>query len=244
MAGLCEGGNEPSGSLKAICKMGEERMMLKLIRKRKRNWLGRRLRRNCLLKDELEGMVNGRRVRGRRRYEMIDDIKIHGSYEEAQRKEENRKDWGKLDLHAQECFQGLRETPPPSSSAQEKTTTLVVQNPIILLDNARSHTAAAFNELLRRWQWEILEHPPYSPEMSRCNYHLYAKVKEPLSGALCNNRDELIFAIEQSIRNIKKHGRADDLSEKYKCIIRIRAIDVAQSPDSPELRSGLGWIPL
>ncbi|KAJ4444950.1 hypothetical protein ANN_06749 [Periplaneta americana] len=54
----------------------EERMMLKLIRKRKRNWLGHWLRRNCLLKNVLEGMVNGRRVRSRRRYQMIDDIKI------------------------------------------------------------------------------------------------------------------------------------------------------------------------
>ncbi|KAJ4431456.1 hypothetical protein ANN_20054 [Periplaneta americana] len=54
----------------------EERMMPKLIRKMKSNWLGLWLRRNCLLKDALEGMVNGRRVRGRRRYQVIDDIKI------------------------------------------------------------------------------------------------------------------------------------------------------------------------
>ncbi|KAJ4429978.1 hypothetical protein ANN_22182 [Periplaneta americana] len=50
--------------------------MLKLIRKRKRNWLGHWLRRNCLLKDALEGMVNGRKFRDRRRYQMVDDIKI------------------------------------------------------------------------------------------------------------------------------------------------------------------------
>ncbi|KAJ4435050.1 hypothetical protein ANN_23624 [Periplaneta americana] len=34
-------------------------MMLKLIRKSKRNWLGHWLRRNCLLKDTLEGMMKG-----------------------------------------------------------------------------------------------------------------------------------------------------------------------------------------
>ncbi|KAJ4432752.1 hypothetical protein ANN_21390 [Periplaneta americana] len=45
--------------------------------------------------------------------------------------------------------------------------TLVVQNPIILHDIARSHTAAAVKDLLHRWQWEILEHPPYSPDMIR-----------------------------------------------------------------------------
>ena len=49
---------------------------------------------------------------------------------------------------------------PPSSSAQ---------NPIILQDNARSHTAVAVIDLLRCWQSEILEHPPYSPNMIPCD---------------------------------------------------------------------------
>ncbi|KAJ4426689.1 hypothetical protein ANN_26487 [Periplaneta americana] len=39
-------------------RVGEERMMLKLIRKRKRNCLDQFLRRNCLLKYELEGMTS------------------------------------------------------------------------------------------------------------------------------------------------------------------------------------------
>ncbi|KAJ4444468.1 hypothetical protein ANN_06260, partial [Periplaneta americana] len=42
-------------------RVDEERGMLKLVRKRKRNWLGHRLRRKYLLKDALEGMVNRRR---------------------------------------------------------------------------------------------------------------------------------------------------------------------------------------
>ncbi|KAJ4426343.1 hypothetical protein ANN_27157 [Periplaneta americana] len=86
---------------------------------------------------------------------------------------------------------------------------LVVLNPIILHDNARSHTAAAVKDLLRRWQWEILEHPPYSPDMSPCDYHLFTKVKEPLRGTRHNTRDELIRAIGRSIRNTNKDGRAD-----------------------------------
>ncbi|KAJ4439118.1 hypothetical protein ANN_15075 [Periplaneta americana] len=73
-------------------RVDEERMILKLIKNRKRNWLGHWLRRNCLLNDALEGMVNGRRVLGRRRYQIIDDIKMYGSYEETKRKAENRKD--------------------------------------------------------------------------------------------------------------------------------------------------------
>ena len=54
--------------------------MLELIRKR--NWLGHLLRRNCLLKDTLERMVNGKKDRGRRRYQMVDNIMINGMYED------------------------------------------------------------------------------------------------------------------------------------------------------------------
>ncbi|KAJ4447317.1 hypothetical protein ANN_09321 [Periplaneta americana] len=42
--------------MKVLERVGGERMMLKLIRKRKRKWLGHWLRRNYLLKDALEGM--------------------------------------------------------------------------------------------------------------------------------------------------------------------------------------------
>ncbi|KAJ4441493.1 hypothetical protein ANN_11349 [Periplaneta americana] len=41
-------------------RVGEERMLLKLIKKRKRNWLGHWLRRNCVLKDALEGVLEKR----------------------------------------------------------------------------------------------------------------------------------------------------------------------------------------
>ncbi|KAJ4434143.1 hypothetical protein ANN_16463 [Periplaneta americana] len=47
--------------------------------------------------DVLEEMVNERRFRGRRRYQMLDDINI-GSYEETKKKAENRKDWRMLGL--------------------------------------------------------------------------------------------------------------------------------------------------
>ena len=86
---------------------------------------------------------------------------------------------------------------------------LVVQNPIILHDNARSHTAAVVVDLLGRWQWEILEHPPHSPDMSPCDYDLSVKVKEPLRGTRYNTTDKLIRAIGQSIQNANKYGRAD-----------------------------------
>ena len=72
--------------------------MLEVLKKRKRNWLGHWLRWNCLLKVALEGMVNGKRVRGRRRYQMTDNIMINGLYADTKRKAEKRVVWRMLSL--------------------------------------------------------------------------------------------------------------------------------------------------
>ena len=70
--------------------VGEGRIMLELVRKRRRNWLGHWLSKNCLLKDALEGKVNGKKVLGRRRYQMIYNIMINGLYEDTKRKADKR----------------------------------------------------------------------------------------------------------------------------------------------------------
>ena len=84
-------------------KSGEGRIMLELTMKRKRNWLGYCLRKNCLLKDVLEGMVNGKKVRGTRRYQMIDNTMINGLYEDTKRKAEKRVEWRMLSLQLKTC---------------------------------------------------------------------------------------------------------------------------------------------
>ena len=68
-------------------------MMLELIKKKKRHWLG-----HTLLKDALGGMVNSRNVRGRERYQMIDNIMVNGLYEDTKRKAENMVEWRMLRL--------------------------------------------------------------------------------------------------------------------------------------------------
>ena len=79
-------------------RVGEGRIMLEFIKKRKRNWLGHWLRRNSLQKDALEGMVNGKKVRCGRRYQMIDNIVVNGLYADTKRKAEKMVEWRMLSL--------------------------------------------------------------------------------------------------------------------------------------------------
>ena len=67
-----------------LLKVNEQRNILHEIRKRKANWIGHILRRNCLLKRVIEGKINGEmkvaRRRGRRRKKLLDDLKDRRGY--------------------------------------------------------------------------------------------------------------------------------------------------------------------
>jgi hypothetical protein len=54
----------------------EERNILHKITRRKANWIGRILRRNCLVKRVIEGKIRGERSggRGRRCTQLLDDL--------------------------------------------------------------------------------------------------------------------------------------------------------------------------
>ena len=62
----------------------EQRNILNEIWKRKANWIGHILRRNCLLQQVIEGKIKGQievtRSRGRRRKKLLDDLKDRRGY--------------------------------------------------------------------------------------------------------------------------------------------------------------------
>jgi hypothetical protein len=65
-------------------RVKEERNILHKIKTRKTNWIGHILRRNCLLKHatdgELERRIDVTRRRGRRRKQLLDDLKEKRRY--------------------------------------------------------------------------------------------------------------------------------------------------------------------
>jgi hypothetical protein len=67
-----------------VFRVNEQCNILNEIRKRKANWIGHILRRNCLLKHVIEGKKKGEMVvtrrRGRRRKKLLDDLKDRRGY--------------------------------------------------------------------------------------------------------------------------------------------------------------------
>jgi len=70
--------------MKKLLRDNEQRNILHEIIKRKANWIGHILRRNCLLKQVTEGKIKGQievtRRRGKRRKKLLDDLKDRRGY--------------------------------------------------------------------------------------------------------------------------------------------------------------------
>jgi len=80
-----------------LLRVKELRIILHEISKRKANWIGHILRRNCLLKHVIEGKINrgievtGRR--GRRRRKLLDDLKERRRYSHLKEEALDRTMW-------------------------------------------------------------------------------------------------------------------------------------------------------
>jgi histone-lysine N-methyltransferase SETMAR len=49
-------------------------------------------------------------------------------------------------------------------------------------DNARRHTDRATQKKIQELQWDLLEHPPYSPDLAPIDFHLFGPLKRHFVG--------------------------------------------------------------
>ena len=78
-----------------LARVQEKRCILKVIKQRKANWVGHILRGDGLLREIMEGKIEGKRGRGRKRIQVLDDLKKRGSYVELKSRAQNRGAWRK-----------------------------------------------------------------------------------------------------------------------------------------------------
>ena len=80
-----------------LLQVDEQRNILHAIRKRKADWIGHNLRRNCLLKQVVEGKIKGEieetSRRGRRRKKLLDDLKDRRGYSHLKEEAVDRNMW-------------------------------------------------------------------------------------------------------------------------------------------------------
>jgi len=59
-------------------------------------------------------------------------------------------------------------------SIQNKWHRMLAKGIVLLHNNARPHTVACTNALMKL-NWEIFDHPPYSPDLAPSDYHLFTR---------------------------------------------------------------------
>ena len=69
--------------------------------------------------------------------------------------------------------QALKEKRPQYEQRHDKV--------ILLHDNARPHVAQGVKDYLETLKWDVLPHPPYSPDIAPSDYHLFRSMKHGLA---------------------------------------------------------------
>ena len=74
----------------------------------------------------------------------------------------------------------------------------------LLHDNASSHKCEVVKSFLASEKVKVLNHPPYSPDLSPCDFFLFPRLKKMLSGNKYTSRSSLVSAIYQCSNRYQK----------------------------------------
>jgi transposase len=72
-------------------------------------------------------------------------------------------------------------------------------------DNARPHTAAHTVATLRALKFEVLKHPPYSPDLAPSDFHLFGHLKEHMLGQNFADDNEVMEAVQSWLKATPKN---------------------------------------
>jgi histone-lysine N-methyltransferase SETMAR len=71
----------------------------------------------------------------------------------------------------------------------------MTSNKVLLHGNACLHTTAHTPALLEHFNWELFDHPPYSPDLTLSDYHLFTYLKNWLQPQCFSNNEELMEGV-------------------------------------------------
>ena len=68
-------------------------------------------------------------------------------------------------------------------------------------DNAPAHKSTVAMAAINECGFELLEHPPYSPDLAPSDYYLFPKLKKELCGRHFDTDDDVIGAVNQFLED-------------------------------------------
>ncbi|XP_076177098.1 histone-lysine N-methyltransferase SETMAR-like [Ptiloglossa arizonensis] len=84
------------------------------------------------------------------------------------------------------------------AALMEKRPSLVNRKGVLFHhDNARPHTARITVEKIKNFNWKLLPHRSYSPDLAPSDYHLFRSMQHFLSGQNFNNSEDVKSALNE-----------------------------------------------
>ena len=86
----------------------------------------------------------------------------------------------------------------------EQRPTVGTQRTLLLHDNASAHKAKVTTTFLSEQGIQVLDHPPYSPDLAPCDFWLFPVLKEKLAGRKFDRVQDLAKAVRSELSGLPK----------------------------------------
>lgn len=116
----------------------------------------------------------------------------------------------------------LRDRPKPAICNKRRG--LLSKTAFLHHDNARPCVTVTTAETIRNFKFEVLSHPPYSPDLIPCDFHALSPLREALRCQWFGCDEEVKEAIRTWIREQPKTFFSDGirkLSDCYKSFVEL-----------------------
>jgi len=80
-------------------------------------------------------------------------------------------------------------------------------------DSAPARTSALAKAKLVELGYELLPHPPYSPDLAPCDFFLFPNLKKSLAGQKFASNEEVVSATEAYFADLEKTYFSDGLKK-------------------------------
>jgi len=85
-----------------------------------------------------------------------------------------------------------------NDSLKQKRPELINRKGVVFhQDNARPHTSLVTRQKLLQLGWDILPHPPYSPDLAPSDYYLFRSLQNFLDGKTFTSNEEVKNHLDQ-----------------------------------------------
>jgi histone-lysine N-methyltransferase SETMAR len=88
--------------------------------------------------------------------------------------------------------------------------------------NARSHVSKVIRQKLKELGWEVLSHPPYSPDLALSDYHLFRSLRNHLREKHFDDQDHVKSDLETFFQSLSKKFYEDgimDLPKRWEYVV-------------------------